>query len=69
MEINIVVLVAVGCFVMTILGLVSATFFARRNDDDADNIGTVISVIVAIPFFISLCYLMIRFMGKLGDTI
>lgn len=69
MQVNMGLIVIVGCFVAMIMGMGSAIFFAKRNKDDGDLLGTVLSIIAAIPFFVSLCYLMWRVIEKAGESI
>ena len=61
--------VAAVCFVATLAGIGSAVFFAKRNDDNAENIGTILSIVITAPFFCSLIYLLSCIVEKVGKSI
>lgn len=58
----------IGCVVCCVACIAGAMIFRKRNGN-SENPGTVMSIILAIPFFLGLCHLLICFMKKIGATI
>ncbi len=69
LQISPAVLATVGCTIMTILAIVSSVVFYKKNGNKGDNPGTVLSIVLGIPFFFALCYMMFCIMEKVGKTV
>ncbi len=68
-QVSMGIIVAVGCLAIVVVGICSAAFFAKRNDNNAENAGTILSIITVLPFFCSLVYLLTCIIKKVGESI
>lgn len=68
-QINPGVIAAAVCSIMCILSIASSVVFRIKNNNSGENPGTVFSLILGAPFFLSLCYLLCCLMEKIGETI
>lgn len=69
MQVSPAMYATVGCVIMCVLSVTSAVIFCKKNGNKGENPGTVLSIILGMPFFASLCYLLCCVMAKIGETI
>jgi hypothetical protein len=68
MEVSLTFVTIVGCLIATIGCAYSAIVFDKRAGGEPC-MGSIISMLMGLPFFGSLCYLMICIMEKIGESI
>ena len=68
LQISPAVFAIVGCTFMATASVVSTLVFYKKNDN-AENPGSILSIMFGIPFFLSLCYLLWCVMEKIGNSI